>query len=119
MFYDRFVELCRQKGVKPGRACTDMDLSRSLSAKWKATKTEKPSTEVLEKMSEYFGMSINEILGGEKAPAQEGRRLTDHDLMTALFGDAEEVTAEDLEDVRRYADYIKSRRKGNGGKGSV
>lgn len=23
MFYDRFLELCRERGVKPGRACID------------------------------------------------------------------------------------------------
>lgn len=72
MFYDRFEMLCAQKGVKPGRACIEMGLSRSLSAKWKSSGTEKPSAEALEKMSEYFGLSINEILGLEektKAPA--------------------------------------------------
>ena len=63
MFYDRFEELCRQKGVKPGRACVEMGLSRSLAAKWKNTFTKKPGAEALEKMSVYFGMSINEILG--------------------------------------------------------
>lgn len=62
MFYDRFEQLCKLKGVKPGRACTDMGLSRSLSAKWKNMGTKKPSAEVLEKMSSYFGISINEIL---------------------------------------------------------
>lgn len=63
MFYDRFQELCLAKGVKPGRACVEMGLSRSLSAKWKNSGTEKPSADVLEKMSIYFDLSINEILG--------------------------------------------------------
>lgn len=72
MFYDRFEELCTRKGVKPGRACSEMGLSRSLAAKWKKTGTERPSAEVLEKMSAYFGMSINEILGIEKAPPVNG-----------------------------------------------
>lgn len=63
MFYDRFKELCDLKGVRSGTACTEMGFSRSLASKWKNTKTEKPSAEVLEKMSVYFNMSINEILG--------------------------------------------------------
>lgn len=71
MFYDRFEELCKEKGVKPGRACTEMGVSRSLAAKWKSTGTEKPSADALEKMSAYFGKSIEEILNGKtkKAPA--------------------------------------------------
>lgn len=62
MFYERFEQLCKQKGVKPGKACTDMGFSRSLAAKWKNQKTKKPSADVLEKMSAYFGISINKIL---------------------------------------------------------
>ena len=69
MFYDRFEELCKQKGVKPGRACIEMGVSRSLAAKWKTTKTDRPSAEVLEKMSKYFGISIDEILGKQKESA--------------------------------------------------
>ena len=72
MFYDRFEELCAKKGIKVGRACAEMGVSRSLAAKWKATGTERPSSEVLEKMSLYFGMTIDEILGNEKAPPKNG-----------------------------------------------
>lgn len=67
MFSDRFEALCREKGVKPGRACQEMGVSRSLAAKWKATGTERPSADVLEKMSAYFGITIDEILGKESA----------------------------------------------------
>ena len=76
MFYDRFEELCKEKGVKPGRACTEMGVSRSLAAKWKSTGTEKPSADALEKMSIYFGKSIEEILSGKtkKAPTYAGER---------------------------------------------
>ena len=68
MFYDRFLELCKEKGVRPTNACVAAGLSRGLAAKWKSTKTEKPSAEALEKMSIYFGKSIDEILGKEKKP---------------------------------------------------
>lgn len=111
MFYDRFCDLCALKGVKPGRACTEMGVSRSLAAKWKATNAGKPSADVLEKMSTYFGMSINEILSGEKeAPTQEGeRKISDDDLMFALWGDTE-MGPEDLDDVKRYAEFVRERK---------
>lgn len=66
MFYDRFLELCANKGVKPTNACVEIGVSRGLAAKWKSTKTEKPSADALEKMSAYFGISIDEILGVQK-----------------------------------------------------
>lgn len=71
MFYDRFLELCAEKGVKPTRACTEAGLSRGLAAKWKATGTEKPSAEALEKMSVYFQKSIDEILNKERPHVPE------------------------------------------------
>lgn len=63
MFYDRFDELCREKGVKPTNACVEAGLSRGLAAKWKSTKTEKPSADALAKLSVYFKKPIEEILG--------------------------------------------------------
>lgn len=72
MFYDRFLELCDEKGVKPTNACIEAGLSRGLAAKWKSTKTEKPSAEALEKMSAYFEKSIDEILNKQKTPTIDG-----------------------------------------------
>lgn len=114
MFYDRFEELCQEKGVKPGRACSEMGLSRSLAAKWKATGTEKPSADALEKMSAYFGKSIEEILNGDtkKAPTPEGEReISDDDIMFALWGDSDDVGKDDLDDVKRYAAFVRERKR--------
>ena len=99
MFYDRFETLCLQKGVRITRACQDMGLSRSLASKWKNTGTEKPSADVLERMSVYFGISINAILNPEEeeniieeqkeTPAPEIVDLGDEQLKKALLGMAE------------------------------
>lgn len=66
MFYDRFIQLCDEKGVKPTNACIEAGLSRGLAAKWKSTKANKPSADVLEKLSAYFEKSIDSILGNEQ-----------------------------------------------------
>ena len=112
MFYDRFLELCAEKGVRPTNACIEAGLSRGLAAKWKATKTEKPSADALEKMSVYFGKTIDEILGKEKAPAESSERMSDDELKFALWGDSAEMDDADLDDVKRYAAFIRERKKG-------
>ena len=122
MFYDRFVELCTRKGVKPGRACTEMGVSRGLAAKWKATGAGKPSAEVLEKMSAYFGLTINEILSGEeteKTPTPEGRRIDDGEIMAAFFRGADPTLTEEemgalWEDARSYMEYKLAQRSKRG-----
>ena len=113
MFYDRFLELCAEKGVRPTNACIEAGLSRGLAAKWKSTKTEKPSADALEKMSAYFGKTIDEILGKEKAPAENGERTSDEELKFALWGDSStEMDDADLDDVKRYAAFIRDRKRG-------
>lgn len=108
MFYDRFEELCARKGVKVGRACAEMGVSRSLAAKWKSTGTERPSAEVLEKMAAYFGMSIDEILGKEKSPGAADASADDQ-LKFALFNGVEGITDAMLDEVRQFAQMVKLR----------
>ena len=88
MFFDRFEALCREKGVRTGTACQEMGVSRSLAAKWKSTGTEKPSAEVLEKMSAYFGMSIDEILG------REAVAVTFDDFTYAMYNETRDLSPE-------------------------
>ena len=97
MFFDRFEQLCSQKGVKTGPACVEMGLSRSLAAKWKSTKTEKPSAEALEKMSAYFGISIDEILGKEsKNPATIGDEVKIAASKYDLLNDANKAFIDEM-----------------------
>lgn len=49
----------------------------------------------------------------EKTPTQEGRRaVSDADIMFALWGDTDEISQEDLDDVKKYAAFIRERKKG-------
>ena len=110
MFYDRFLELCREKGVKPTNACLEAGLSRGLAAKWKSTGTEKPSAEALEKLSAYFEKSIDEILGNINAPIRgDGRIISDEDIKFALFGGDGEITDAMYDEVKRFAQMVKLR----------
>lgn len=66
MFYDKFMYLCKQKGVAPSRAATDAGISRSLVTKWRTTNIKTPSPEVLEKLSKYFCVPISELLNEDE-----------------------------------------------------
>ena len=126
MFYDRFLELCKEKGVKPTNAFVEAGLSRGLAAKWKSTKTEKPSADALEKMSAYFKKSIEDILGKEKAPSDGESRFKEGELirldadsmeilravrerpdMKILFSVTKNVTPEDLKKAIKIVETFK------------
>lgn len=102
MFSDRFEALCRERGVRPGKACQEMGVSRSLAAKWKSTGTEKPSADVLEKMSVYFGMSIDEILGKESSGT-----VTFDDFTYAMHNETRDLPPEKKQMLLDMARFFK------------
>lgn len=63
MFYDTFAFLCKQKGLSPSRAAVEAKISKSLVTKWKSNGTEVPSPEVLKKLSSFFGVTPDYLLG--------------------------------------------------------
>lgn len=66
MFYDKYVQLCKRRGVSPSAAAIEAGLSKSLVTKWKANKVDVPSPDVLKKLSAYFGVPVSELLGEEE-----------------------------------------------------
>lgn len=70
MFYDNFINLCKRKKVAPSKAAIDAGFSKSLVSKWKANPNTVPTVDVLKKMSDYFGITVDELLGKEKQPTE-------------------------------------------------
>lgn len=70
MFYDNFINLCKRKKVAPSKAAIDAGFSKSLVSKWKANPNTVPTVDVLKKISGYFGITVDELLGKEKQPTE-------------------------------------------------
>ena len=88
MFYDRFKALCENKKTSPTRAAIDMGFSNSITTKWKKTGAT-PDGVTLAKIAEYFGITVDELLGKEKQPA-DGELSDDEKAMLDLFRRASE-----------------------------
>ncbi len=69
----------------------------------------------LSEIAAYLSVSPDYLLFGEenkKAPTETGERsVSDAELKFALWGDCEDVSDEDLADVRRYAAFVRERKK--------
>jgi transcriptional regulator with XRE-family HTH domain len=63
MFYDKYVFLCKRKGVSPSRAAEEAGFAKSLVSKWRVNKTDVPSADILSKISAYFMIPVSELLG--------------------------------------------------------
>lgn len=106
MFYDRFVMLCEKRGVSPSRAAIDAGLSKSTVTKWKRFPDSRPTGNVIDKLTRYFGLSVAELLGDEE---QQEKRMSDSDLKFALFGGSGEITDEMMNEVLSFAAFVRER----------
>lgn len=71
MFYDRYLILCRNHGVSPSKAALDAGLSKSAVTKWKNDPESVPSAKVIQKLTQYFGISVTDLLEAPLAPAPQ------------------------------------------------
>ena len=81
MFYDKYAQLCKERGISMSAAAMEAGLSKSLVTKWKVNKVDVPSPDVLKKLSAYFGMPVSELLEEEekeKPITPEGDGLTEN-----------------------------------------
>lgn len=115
MFYDRFIELCKQKGVSPTRAALEAGISKSLVSKWKSNAAKEPSPEVLRKIADYFGISPYEVLEAkeEKSLDSEDQELNEYlemlrtrPEMKMMFQLANGATKEDVEKAVRVIEAM-------------
>lgn len=64
MFYDNFYSLCQKAGVTPTQVARDLGVRQSTVSMWKK-QASTPRYETLQKLADYFGVSINTLLDGD------------------------------------------------------
>lgn len=64
MFYDKFLRICKENGISPSRAAEECGINRSNVSNWKANGYT-PRSDVLNKIADYFGVSVDYLLGNE------------------------------------------------------
>lgn len=74
MFYDKYAQLCKQRGISRSAAAVEAGLSKSLVTKWKTNKVEVPSPDVLKKLSVYFNLPVSELLGEDMRTALQNEK---------------------------------------------
>ena len=96
------AEMSRRAGIRQG-LISDLKNGHSKSLK----------AENLKKIADYFSVAVDYFLDGtpSDADAPPEPPITDDQLMFALWGDVkDELTEEDLMEVRRYAEFVRQRK---------
>lgn len=88
------------KGLSQEALAKSMDVTANTISRWE-TATYRPTIEDLERLARFFSVSILDFFPREDAPAQQE--------ITALLRAAEQLPPEDIEELRRYAEFRKAR----------
>lgn len=81
--YENIKELCDEKGVKPGKMCTEASVSKGLITDLKMGRKKTVHVETAQKIADYFGVTVDRVLGVEKAPAPKEDERPYVDMDTA------------------------------------
>lgn len=63
--YETLDSLCKSKGIKGGRMCTDLGISKSLMTDLKSGRKKGVNAETAQKIASYFNVSVGYLLGEE------------------------------------------------------
>lgn len=105
--YDRIEALCKSHGITITEMCRLCQIPRAIMTDFKMGRNKSLSASTLKKIAEHFSTSVEYLLSGELiTPDTQSLKL-------GLFGGTEGVTDEMVQEVLRYAAFVKERENGN------
>ena len=102
VFYDKFISLCKEMGVRPSVVATAIGVDKSMPTYWKRGSV--PKTETLQKLAQYFDVPISSFFDG--SVIDEAEKLI-AELPTQIQEDSKEASVWMLEGLLKEQDYVK------------
>lgn len=112
--YENIQHLCAEKGIRPGRLCDELGISRGLMTDLKMGRKKGVSAQTAQKIASYFGVSVGYLLGQEgsdEVPADHKKDILD-EVDVAFYGDFKELDEAQKEAVRDMVRLMRQRRSG-------
>lgn len=103
--YETIDKLCQERGIRPGRLCADLGLSRGLMTDLKMGRKKGVNAETARKIADYLGVSVGYLLGQETA-----RDILD-EVDVAFYGDFKELNEQEKDAVRDMVRIMRLRRQ--------
>lgn len=91
---DRIQELCKKKGINPSRLEVELDFGKGTLYKWDKSS---PSTDKANRVAEYFGVSVDYLLGKTNNP----------DINKSY----DDIPDEAKEELNNFIEYLKAKYK--------
>ena len=107
--YERYVKLRDSKGIKDAEVAKQTGIGRSTFSDWKTGRSQ-PKQEKLEKIANYFGVSVDYFYSGDEPAyylndetAQIAQEIFENPTMRILFDASRKVSPDNLEFLAQMA----------------
>ena len=109
--YEHILTLCERDGIRPGRLCDELGISRGLMTDLKMGRKKGVNAETAQKIASFFGVSVGYLLGIEGSDAVSDSNTINLDQIdVAFYGEFKELSEEDKETVRDMVRIMRERR---------
>lgn len=81
ILYDNIISLCNERGIKGGKMCTDIGMSKGILTDLKMGRQTGISAANAQKIASYFGVSVGYLLGEEEKEDKK-EKPTDDDRLS-------------------------------------
>ena len=112
--YESILQLCQRDGIRPGRLCDELGISRGLMTDLKMGRKKSVNAETAQKIASFFGVSVGHLLGVEENDAVTGSTepINLDQVDVAFYGEFKELSDADKETVRDMVRIMRQRRTG-------
>lgn len=105
--YETITELCRKKGVYPGKMCSDLGMSRSFMTNLKSGWSKGVTLTTAKKLADYFEVPVETFLGGaEEITPVEQIQDELQEKRNLLFSLTKKASEEDLDKFIKMLELI-------------
>lgn len=120
--YEIFEQLCREKGVTAYKVCKGTGITTATISNWKAGRYT-PKQEKMQKIADYFGVSVEYLMTGEEKrddpkyylndeTAKMAQQLFENRDLRVLFDAAKDASPEDLKTTYDMLMALKKKERG-------
>ena len=105
--YENIIALCTERGIKGGKMCTDIGMSKGILTDLKMGRQSGISTANAQKIASYFGVTVGYLLGEEEkkeTAAETGNGLSKSKQQ--LLALAEQCSEEDAEKLLQMMEIL-------------
>lgn len=120
--YEIFEQLLQRKGISAYKVAKEAGVTQTALSNWK-TGRNTPSTTTLQKIADYFGVTIDYLMTGEEPEggeryylneetAEMAQKLFENKELRVLFDAAKDATPEDLKTTYDMLMALKRKERG-------